>query len=344
MRVGIVGCGHISNQHLRQLKTMRDIEIVGVCDLIREKAEFSASRFKIKNAYQHFPIFLRDSSPQVVHILTPPQYHKTLALEAIASGCHVLVEKPMAMDVKEAYAMIKASKMHRVYLGICHNFLFVPAFVAARKLIENGKIGRIISAEIFWKVTSFGTGKYTRMPQWVLDLQGGIFHEIAPHPIYLLQAILGNLEVISAIAAKNNEYLPYKVDELKVLFNSESGPCSMSISVTTKPVQKIFRIYGSKLTLHIDLATNTLLKLRSFGSGDAARAILNVDQSLQMIIKTAINAILYASGRLTRGHKGVIDYFYTNLRNGDLSEISGQKGLITIRTLDNLWSKLELIS
>lgn len=344
MRVGIVGCGHISNQHLCQLKSMQDIELVGVCDLNKKAAELIARRFKIKNAYQNFSMFLRDLSPQVVHILTPPQFHKNLALEAMASGCHVLIEKPMAMDAKEAHAMVNASQSRKVCLGVCHNFLFVPAFVAARKLIDSGKIGRTLSAELFWKVTSFGTGDRTRIPPWISDLPGGIFHEIAPHSIYLLHAILGNLEVISAVAKKMKEDLPYKADELKVLLNSESGPCVMSISVGTRPVQKFIRVYGTELTLHIDLATSTLLKLRSYGSGETARALLNVDQSLQMLAKTAINSILYTIGRLPRGHEGLIAHFYKRLSKGDHSEINGQKGLMTVSILDSIWSKLELIS
>jgi predicted dehydrogenase len=329
MRVGIVGCGHIANQHLHQLKSMQDIELVGVCDLNKERAEFVAKRFNITNVYQHFSMFLRDCSPQVVHVLTPPQFHKKLALEAMESGCHVLIEK------------VSSSQLYGVCLGVCHNFLFVPAFVAARKLIDSGKIGRILSAEVFWKVTSFGTGNRTWIPQWISDLPGGIFHEIAPHPIYLLQAIQGKLEIISAVAKKMKKDLPYNADELKVLLNSESGPCVMSISVGTRPVQKFIRVYGTEMTLHIDLATSTLLKLKPYGDGDTARALLNVDQSLQMIAKTALNAFLYATGFLPRGHEGLIIHFYKNLSKGNLSEFNSQKGLTTVSILDSIWSNLE---
>ena len=344
MRVGIVGCGHISNRHLHHLKSMQDIELVGVCDLNKQAAELIARRFRIKNAYQNFSMFLRDCSPKVVHILTPPQFHKNLALEAMASGCHVLVEKPMAINVEEAQAMVSASELHKVWLAVCHNFLFIPAFVAAQRMVNRGELGRILSAELFWKVTSFATGDRSRMPQWIGGLPGGIFHEIAPHPIYLLQAILGNLEVISAVAKKMNKDVPYPADELKVMLDSESGPGVMSISVGTQPVQKFIRIYGTKLTLHIDLATSTLLKLRSYGSGETARALLNIDQSLQLMAKTAINAILYATGHLKRGHEGLIAYFYEKMRNADHSEINGQKGLMTVSILDKIWSKLEMKS
>jgi len=344
MRVGIVGCGHISDQHLRQLKSMTDIELVGVCDLNRKASELTARRFDIKNVYQNFSMFLSDCSPKVVHILTPPQFHKNLALEAMASRCHVLIEKPMAMNAEEAHVIVSASQSYGVYVGVCHNFLFLPAFVTAKKMIDSGKIGHILSAELFWKVTSFEAGDRSQIPQWISDLPYDIFQEIAPHPIYLLHAMLGNIEVISAVAKKMKKDLPYKADELKVLLNSESGPCVMSISVGTKPVQKFIRIYGTELTLHIDLATNTLQKLRSYGSGKTARALLSVDQSLQIIAKTAINVILYTIGRLPRGHERLIAHFYKNLSKGDHSEINGQKGLMTVSILDSIWSNLEMIS
>jgi predicted dehydrogenase len=219
--------------------------------------------------------------------------------------------------------------------------LFVPAFVAARKLIDRGKAGRILSAELFWKVTSFGAGDRSRIPQWLSELPGGIFQEIAPHPVYLLHELLGNLEIISAVGKKTNKNLPYKADELKVLLNSQSGPGVMSISVATRPVQKFIRVYGTKMTLHIDLATSTLLRLKSYGDGDRGRALLNIDQSLQIIAKTALNAILYATGRLTRGHEGLIAHYYKNLGKGYLSELNGQKGLKTVEILDSIWSNLE---
>jgi predicted dehydrogenase len=341
MRVGIVGCGHISNQHLRQLITMQDIELVGVCDLNKKAAELIAKRFNIKNAYQDFSMFLRTCSPQAVHILTPPQFHKNLALEAMSAGCHVLIEKPMAMNAEEAEVMVSVSQSRGVCLGVCHNFLFVPAFAAAQKLIKSGKTGRILSAELFWKVTSFGTGDRSRIPRWVSDLPGGIFQEIAPHPVYLLQEILGNLEVISAVSHKTSKDLPFDADELRVLLNSESGPGVMSISVVTRPVQKFLRVYGTEMTLHIDLATSTLLKLRSYGSKEPARALLNVDHSLQLITKTAMNAFLHTIGSLPRGHESLIASFYKHLSKGDHPAINGREGLRTVRTLDSLWSKLK---
>jgi predicted dehydrogenase len=342
-RVGIVGCGHIANQHLGQLKPMRGVELVGVCDRNLQSATVMARRFEIEKVFHDLGAFLRGCAPQVVHVLTPPQTHKDIALEAMASGCHVLVEKPLAVDARAAQMLVEAAQRAGVRLGVCHNYLFVPALVAARKLIASGKPGRILSAELFWKVTSFQGSRRQQIPSWVRDLPGGIFHEIAPHPVYLLRAAMGNLEVVSACAKKMDPAGPYPADELKVVFNSACGPAVMAISVGTQPVQKFIRIYGTDLTLHIDLTTSTLLKLRPYGRGDAGRALGNIDQALQIVAQTGNNALRYAVGKLPRGHTGVIAHFYKHLSDERPTDIDGRQGLMTVALLDRIWATMELL-
>lgn len=341
MRTGIIGCGHIAEKHLHQLRRMQGIRLVGVCDRDPLNARTMAGRFAIDKDFREVGNFLREVSPQVVHILTPPKTHQAIALDAIAAGSHVLVEKPLAVEGQGAQTMVDAARRNRVRLGVCHNYLFVPAFAAALGLIERGRLGLILSAELFWKATSFETDPSRGIPPWVGELPGDIFHEIAPHPVYLLQAVLGELRVVSAAAKKRRSDRDHRADELKVLFDSESGLGSMSISVGTQPVQKILRVYGTASTLHIDLATSTLLELKPRSSGDAGRALVNMEQSLQMIAKTGINAFRHVLRKLPRGHAGAITHFYERLADGLYSPIDGAQGAKTVSVLDRIWSALK---
>lgn len=340
MRAGIVGCGHIAEKHLHQLKRMRGITVVGVCDRNPKSAARLAERFGIEKDYHDVATFLRNGAPQVVHILTPPQTHQEIALEAMAEGCHVLVEKPLAVHSREAEMMINKARREGVRLGVCHNFLFVPAFAEAYRLIRSGRLGRILSAELFWKVTSFEAGRSRRIPSWIGDLPGDIFQEIAPHPVYLLQAVLGDLKVISATAKAMMPDQPYRADEMKVIFDSESGLAVMSISVGTQPVQKALRIYGTDMTLHIDLATSTLLKLKPHGHGDAGRALVNIDRSLQTVARTGINVFRHILGKLPRGHAGAITQFYDRLDHDHPNPIDGFHGARTVLVLDRIWAAM----
>src|SRR5260370_35853977 len=84
--------------------------------------------------------------PDVVHILTPPDSHATLAMEALRAGAHVFVEKPMAMSEQECIAMAAAAVRAGREICVGHCWLFVPSMLQARELIESGKAGEVLRA------------------------------------------------------------------------------------------------------------------------------------------------------------------------------------------------------
>ena len=100
MNVGILGCGHVCEQHLRVLRGLRDVKIVGVCDRDSEKTSAVARAYGPLIAFGDLSQMIDVTRPDVVHVLTPPKNHRAHAVEAMESGCHVLVEKPMAMNTK----------------------------------------------------------------------------------------------------------------------------------------------------------------------------------------------------------------------------------------------------
>ena len=94
--VGVVGCGHIARKHFAALRRLAEIRVIGVCDR-DDVARAAAARISGAGAYADLSAMLQDRRPDVLHILTPPQSHSELALTAMRAGCHVLVEKPLAM-------------------------------------------------------------------------------------------------------------------------------------------------------------------------------------------------------------------------------------------------------
>ena len=257
------------------------------------------------------------------------------------AGCHVLVEKPMAVCVSEADEMIAASRRHGVTLGVCHNLLFVPVVMEAQELAATGVLGTITGTEVFWKVYRYGiTDKY-RATQWFYERPGGIYHEAAPHPVYLQMEFLKTLQVVSVLSKKTGSDLPTPTDELRVLFNGESGLGSLSISSSTEPYLVCLNIFGSAMSLQINLVTNTLIKHRIDGLGLISKALVNIDHSLQLMSKTVINSILVLLGRMTLGHGVLIEKFYESLRNGTDPPVTGEDGRAVVAVLDQIWAKLD---
>src|SRR6185369_14550523 len=99
-RVGVAGAGYVAAHHLRALRDLPFVEAVGITDLDEARAQQLAARFGVAGVYRDLS-HMREVHPDVIHVLTPPASHRVLTLEALAMGCHVLVEKPMAESEEE---------------------------------------------------------------------------------------------------------------------------------------------------------------------------------------------------------------------------------------------------
>src|SRR4051812_15676298 len=102
LRVALVGCGQIADAHLQQLSRIPHARVVAVCDRSLDLARQAAARFDVPRAFDAVSSMLADTSPDVVHITTPPTAHFAIACQCFAAGAHVYVEKPLACGLTEA--------------------------------------------------------------------------------------------------------------------------------------------------------------------------------------------------------------------------------------------------
>src|SRR5437870_1310748 len=122
-RVGVAGAGYVAAHHLRALRDLPFVETVAITDLDQDRARELAGKFGVKGVYRNLSE-MAEARPDVIHVLTPPASHRALALEALAMGCHVLVEKPMAESAEECDEMIaRAAEAGRV-LSVNHSARF----------------------------------------------------------------------------------------------------------------------------------------------------------------------------------------------------------------------------
>ena len=342
IKVGIIGCGGVAERHIIPIRRLTGVEIVGVADIDEEKGREIAHRCGIQYVYRDAAAMLRERPPDVVHVLTPPQSHKEMSIQAMEAGCHVFVEKPMALNVKEADEMIAASRHHRVTLGICHNTLFDPAVMEAKELVTRGAIGKVVGVETFWRVFEGIQSSRYQKTQWLYELPGGIFHEVCPHPVYLHMEFLKVLQVDSAISKQIGSDLPMPPIDLCVLFAGESGFGYMSLSTTTSPKIRILTVRGTDMTIHVNMANNTLVKFRRDGfGGKVPKALENLDHILQLLSKTITNTLGTLRGRRTTGHGVLIEKFYESIRKGVDPPVTGEDGRAVVAVLDQIWAKLD---
>ena len=145
LKIGIVGMGGIGNTHAGCYKNDELSELVAVCDLVKEKADEAAEKWKVKAYYSLKEMLAAHPELDIVDVTTSGyengSWHYTPAMEAMDAGKHVLVEKPISNEVAEAREMVRFAAQKGVYLGCNLNHYFTDTADQATKYIKEGKIG-----------------------------------------------------------------------------------------------------------------------------------------------------------------------------------------------------------
>src|SRR5689334_19032591 len=137
----IVGCGRIAARHAQHIDSVG--RLVAACDVIPERASNLAGQYDA-HSYGCIEEMLRSESKiDVVSVCTPNGLHAAHAVAALRAGCHVLCEKPMAISGADCGAMIQAAEMANRRLFIVKQNRFNPPVVAVKKLIDDGRLGKI---------------------------------------------------------------------------------------------------------------------------------------------------------------------------------------------------------
>src|SRR5450432_844723 len=118
LRVGIIGCGGISETHIRALQTFPEVELVAGVDLKTDRLRLMEEKYGFPNLYTDWKRMLKENKPEAVIICTPNGVHYTPAIDASNAGCHVLVEKPMAMNPGECQKMIDVARKNKKKLVV----------------------------------------------------------------------------------------------------------------------------------------------------------------------------------------------------------------------------------
>ncbi len=347
MRVGIVGGGQIATVHIPYARSYPGAEVVGIADTDLGRAAETAARFGIGETCRTLTELIARHRPDVVHIVTPPQTHAMLAIEALDAGCHVFVEKPMAVNVEEAEAMEAAARRSGRKLCVDHNHLFDPALVEARSMLGRGAIGELVSVETF-EGFSLGTpdNPYVQpgaAAHWVHRLPGGIFQNLAPHPVYLMLAFLDPPKRLHAVAQKTGRVPTSFADELRVLATSDNGIGCFMVSLSIQPFMKYVHLFGTEGTIRVNLSTNSLTLAKNRDLPRAlSRGMLGVDEATQLLRGTVANAYQVARGRL-RPYPGMgvlIRDFYRSIEEDRPAPVDGEAGREVVRVLDLVWEQL----
>lgn len=208
MRVGIIGCGNITvNGHAPALKTLDDVEVVGVADPVAENRQKVLDVLAMPPEKGHVDHrTLLGAGVDYVALTVPPKFRRSIIEDCAAAGVHVLSEKPLSTTPADGRAMIETMRNATLHFGMVHNYHFFPHFAKARQLIDDGAIGQLRHVTLQWMGMVDWPGSAGYKPRWRHDVNeagGGILMDML-HAIYIAAWYIGPIYAVSAVVDNLN--------------------------------------------------------------------------------------------------------------------------------------------
>lgn len=200
----LVGCGRISRKHCEALKKVEGAKLVAVCDLIRDKAESTGRQWGVP-WYTSHETMLGEIHPAVVNVCTESGNHARVAIDVMKRfGCNVIVEKPMALRLSDADAMIQTASEANVRLFTVKQNRFNAPIQLLKRALDEGRFGRVlmVTSRVRWHRTQEYYDQAPWRGTWAQD--GGCITSQAIHHVDLMQWLGGP---VSSVYAASRRFL-----------------------------------------------------------------------------------------------------------------------------------------
>lgn len=189
-KVAVIGAGGISRRHMQAIAAMPQLEAAGIADIQEERARESAAEFGTR-AYLDYRDMVEQEKPDIVVITLPHFLHKEAAVWCAEQGCHLMLEKPMALNVEECDAISEAARTHGVKLMVGHTQHYIADNLKARDILRSGQLGELVMIRDVRHVNYYTENR----PEWFFHKSkagGGIFMNLGSHSIDKIQWLTGS--------------------------------------------------------------------------------------------------------------------------------------------------------
>ncbi|MCS7109621.1 MAG: Gfo/Idh/MocA family oxidoreductase [Candidatus Micrarchaeota archaeon] len=303
INVGIIGCGSVARKrHIPSYNLDRRCKIIAVLSPDIEQAKEVAKKFNIPKYYNNLDDFLSEKL-DVVSICTPPLTHSELAISCIKQGCHVLVEKPMAMNTSEALRMLHESVKEGVKFCVVHNLIFSYSIQTIDKMYRAGKLGKVGS---IWGIQISNLKR--ELPRWYPSLPCGLFFDESPHMLYLFKHFLPSIKV-ERVNVDNRQILMQKPKKIEVYFAGDDYTSSvLLIDFNCARDEWLIYMIFERAFIKVDLFRDTVIILGKAGThtpsdvlkGSFSELFQEVTQLLRAGLRFSIKRQLYGHDKLIR--------------------------------------------
>ncbi len=197
LKIAFVGVGSISQIYLENItKTFKEIEIIGVCDLIHERAQRAKDDYNIPKIYEDMHEAFRDPEVDIILNLTRPHQHFEVTRLALEHGKHVYTEKPLGISMEEGDALVQLAKEKNLQIGGAPDTFLGAGLQSCRKYIDSGMIGDIVGAAGF--MICRGHETWHPDPDFYYQTGGGPLLDMGPYYTTALTSLLGRVDRLVA--------------------------------------------------------------------------------------------------------------------------------------------------
>jgi predicted dehydrogenase len=254
LKLALLGCGAISQWHRRACAGLPQIRITACIDVDVRRAR-AAAKACHATAYDSLSKALSRGDFDAVDVMLPHDLHESVALEVFAAHKHLLLEKPMAPTVEACDRILVAARQAERVFMVGETAQYWPEVIAARDLIREGRIGRVLEARAIAKYPP--SDEFYAHDSWRTKLGtmgGGLAIDTAPHFVRALRMLCGEFVAVTAVFGRPYERLEGE-SHVRALLRTGSGAlASLELLLTEAPLApaETFRVTGSEGEIIID--------------------------------------------------------------------------------------------
>jgi predicted dehydrogenase len=240
LKIAVVGVGNMGRQHARDVHELANTELVAVCDIDRARADEVAAQYGVKATYDYRHL-LAEADPQALLIAMPHYEHTSISIAALEQGLHVLVEKPIAVQARDARSMIDAFEAARAsHPGLVFAAMFMQRtygqYLKIKELLDSGQLGKLVRTT--WIITDwFRTQMYYDSGDWRATWAGeggGVLLNQCPHNLDLYQWLVGMPARVTGFAQIGKYHDIEVEDEVTAYFEHEGGMIGHFVTSTAE--------------------------------------------------------------------------------------------------------------
>lgn len=331
LRVAVVGAGKMGQHHMRALERLSGCaRLVGVADPAPGRAEQLRDVGISVPVYPDLAGLVSEAPVDVVHVCTTPETHFPVALQALAAGCHVYVEKPVAASAADAATLLDRAGAAGLRVCAGHQLLYERPAREALALLP--ALGEVVHLESYFSFRTVRWLQGGRVPLGA-DLQ---LLDILPHPIYLLLEFLREALPEGGVSLDAVRIGPRGTVHALVRRGNLTG--NLTVTLDGRPVESYLRLVGTNGMVHADFVRGTVQRLLGPGTSGIDKAA-NPYRLARQLVGGTTAALLGRVRRRQYSYPGLAELFgafYRAIQDGAPSPVAEESILETVRICEQI--------